>query len=103
MNMIISMTTMIHSTMSPVLEYSPYIPQQIDIENNIEKNILNKLETNVVSKLNQQLEIMVIRLNSNTAEIEKLKNEFKNTIKFKISDSIICIILFIIIYIKVYT
>ena len=59
------MTTM-NQTMNPMmpkLEYSTYIPQQVDIENNIQQKIQNSLTTER-EHFNEEVKVLKNRMNS---------------------------------------
>ena len=88
--------------MMPKLEYSTYIPQQVDIENNIQKNIQNSLDTER-EHFNEEVKILKNRMNSLDGRMEKMEKSFNINIKFRLSDSLVGIVLFIIIYVKVYS
>ena len=88
--------------MMPKLEYSTYIPQQVDIENNIQKNIQNSLDTER-EHFNEEVKVLKNRMNSLDGRMEKMEKSFNINIKFRLSDSLVGIVLFIIIYVKVYS
>ena len=88
--------------MMPKLEYSTYIPQQLDIENNIQKNIQNSLDTER-EHFNEEVKVLKNRMNSLDGRMEKMEKSFNINIKFRLSDSLVGIVLFIIIYVKVYS
>lgn len=76
--------------MTQNLEYSPYIPQSVDIENNV-----SELDEKI-----SQLDKRIITLNEH---LTKMQEQFDTNVKFRCSDSIVGIVLFIVIYVKVYT
>ena len=89
---------MIQNTINP-LQYSTYVPQQVDIENNIEIRINNKF----IVALERDITKLQTRLDSNDAQMGKLKKEFHDNVKLKMIDCIVGIVLFVVIYVKVYT
>jgi hypothetical protein len=74
------------------LTYSTYVPQQVDIENNVYNHIL---ET--------ELKLYDVRLKTMEERIEKIKEEFNTTIKIRFCDGIIGTVLLVVIYVKVYS
>lgn len=94
------MTTI--NPMFPKLEYSTYVPQQVDIENNVQ----TKIESNFNSNFdNYTVEIKKLhdRMNTQEQKMDKLQDEFYSTIKIRCCDGIIGIVLIIVIYVKVYS
>jgi hypothetical protein len=89
---------MIQTTVNPI-QYSTYIPQQDDIENNIEIRIKNKFITDIEENITK----IHSRLNNNDEQMEKLKKKFYETVQIKLIDTIVSIVLFVVIYVKVYT
>ena len=79
--------------MTQNLEYSPYIPQSVDIENNVMVSV-SELDEKI-----SQLDKRIITLNE---RFTKMQEQFDTNIKFRCSDSIVSIVLFIVIYVKVY-
>ena len=94
------MTTM--NPMMPKLEYSTYIPQQADIENNIQQNIQNSLTTER-DHFNEEVKILKNKMNSLDRKMEELETNFYSNIKCRLCDSLVGIVLFIVIYVKVYS
>ena len=94
------MTTM--NPMMPKLEYSTYIPQQVDIENNIQQNIQNSLTTER-DHFNEEVKILKNKMNSLDRKMEELETNFYSNIKCRLCDSLVGIVLFIVIYVKVYS
>lgn len=89
---------MIQNTMTQNLVYTPYIPQSVDIENNIKKDVMVS-----VSRLDEKISQLDKRLTTMNEHLTKMQKEFNTTIKLKTYDCIISIVLFIVIYVKVYT
>lgn len=83
----------IHPTTT--LGYSPYVPQQVDIENNIQEKIEHTFVTEI-SRLDAKIDLQ-------TQKMDKLIKEFHDAIRYRVCDSMISIILFIVIYVKVYS
>jgi hypothetical protein len=94
------MTTM--NQIIPKLEYSTYIPQQADIENNIQQNIQISL-TSERNNFNEEVKILKNRMNSLDKKMEEIEKNFYSNIKCRLLDSVLGIVLFIIIYVKVYS
>jgi len=89
------------TTKNPIHEYSVYIPQQTDIENNIKTSI--SLE---IQDLQTKIDVLANKLSKNEEEIKKLYTEICSVINMKLCDcccNIGFIVLFIVIYIKVYS
>ena len=89
------------TTKNPILDYSVYIPQQTDIENNIKTSISIEIQD-----LQTKIDVLANKLSKNDEEIKKLYTEICSTINMKSCDcccNIGFIVLFIIIYIKVYS
>lgn len=84
--------------MTQNLEYSPYIPQSVDIESNIKNHVMVS-ESKSDEKINQ-LDKKIVTMNEH---LTKMQEQFDTHIKFRCSDSIVGIVLFIVIYVKVYT
>ena len=84
------------------LEYSMYIPQQVDIENNIQQNIQNSLTTER-DHFNEEVKVLKNRMKSLNEKMEQLEASFYSNIKCRLCDSLIGIVLFIVIYVKVYS
>lgn len=89
---------MIQNPMTQNLEYSPYIPESVDIESNIKNHVMVS-----VSKLDEKISQLDKRIITLDERLTKMQEEFNTTIKFKSCDCIISIVLFIVIYVKVYT
>lgn len=81
------------------LTYSTYVPQQIDIENNVYNHILE----NIQREFDAELKLYDVRLKTMEERIEKIKDEFNATIKIRVCDGIVGIILMVVIYVKVYS
>jgi hypothetical protein len=89
------------TTKNPILDYSVYIPQQTDIENNIKTSI--SLE---IHDLETKINLCADRLSKNDEEIKKIYMDIYTAVNVKICDcccNIGFIVLFIIIYMKVYS
>ncbi len=84
--------------MTQILAYTPYIPESVDIENNIKKDVMVS-----VNELDEKINQLDKRLTTMNELITKMQEQFDTTIKFRCSDSIVGIVLFIVIYVKVYT
>jgi hypothetical protein len=84
------------------LEYSTYIPQQADIENNIQQNIKDSLTTER-NHFDEEVKILKNRMNSMDRKMEEIEANFYSNIKCRLCDSLVGIVLFIIIYVKVYS
>jgi len=89
------------TTMMP-MEYSTYIPQQSDIENNVQQNIQNSL-TNERNHFNEEVKILKNKMNSLDKRMEEIEVSFYSNIKCRLCDSLVGIVLFIVIYVKVYS
>lgn len=88
---------MIQNQMTQNLEYSPYIPQSVDIENNIKNDVMVS-----VSELDEKISQLDKRIITLNERFTKMQEQFDTNIKFRCSDSIVGIVLFIVIYVKVY-
>lgn len=88
----------VHNPIIP-LTYSTYVPQQVDIENNVYNHILE----NIKQDFNTELKLYDVRLKTMEERIEKIKEEFNTTIKIRFCDGIIGIVLMVVIYVKVYS
>jgi len=78
------------------LVYSPFIPHNQDTENRF--GVLIHDMTDI--KLN--IKNLHVRLNTIDEKFEKIKEEFYKTIKIRLCDGLIGIILCIVIYVKVF-
>jgi hypothetical protein len=78
------------------LVYSPFIPHNQDTENRFGVLIddMTDIKLNIIN--------LHVRLNTIDEKIEKLKKEFYETIKYRLCDCCINIVLLIVIYIKVF-
>jgi len=93
-----------HTVTNPILTYTPYVPYQSDIENNITEKIKQDLRYEFQEEMQNALDELYSKKMKNWQEqFEKIKKEFYETIKFRLCDSVIGIILFVIIYVKVFT
>ena len=97
-------------TQITTIEYSPYIPQQDSIDDignsqeyDIEKNILYKLETRVIVKLNETILQIHNRLNKNNEEIKKLNITVIVILKYIVIGCVISTGLFIYLYARVFS
>lgn len=84
--------------MAQIFAYTPYIPESVDIENNIKNHVMVS-ESKSDEKISQ-LDKRIITMNE---RLTKMQEEFDINIKFKSCDCIVGIVLFIVIYVKVYT
>lgn len=94
--------TTVSSPIHPILNYSPYVPQQADIENNIQE----KIEHTFVTKYTlatTEISRLDTRINLQTQQLDKLIKEFHAAVQYRLCDSMISIILFVVIYVKVYS
>lgn len=97
-------------TQITTIEYSPYIPQQDSIDDignsqeyDIEKNILYKLETRVIVKLNETILQIHNRLNKNNEDIKKLNITSVVILKYIVIGCVISTGLFIYLYARVFS
>ena len=84
--------------MTQILAYTPYIPESVDIENNIKKDVMVS-----VNELDEKINQLDKRLTTMNELITKMQEQFDTTIKIRCCDGIIGIVLVIVIYVKVYT
>jgi TolA-binding protein len=89
---------MIQHPMTQILAYTPYIPESVDIENNIKKDVMVS-----VNELDEKINQLDKRITTMNERITKMQEQFNTTIKFKSCDCIVGVVLFIVIYVKVYT
>ena len=89
---------MIQNPMTQILAYTPYIPESVDIENNIKNHVMVS-----VSELDEKISQLDKRITTMNERLTKMQEQFDSNIKFRCCDCIIGIVLFIVIYVKVYT
>lgn len=94
--------TTVSSPIHPILNYSPYVTQQTDIENNIQEKIERTFVTDI-SRLDDKINLQTQKMELQTQKMDKLIKEFHDAIKYRLCDSMISIILFVVIYVKVYS
>ena len=92
----------VHNPIIP-LTYSTYVPQQVDIENNVYNHILETELKQYDVRLKTDLKQYDVRLKTMEKSFEKIKEEFNTTIKIRFCDGIIGIVLMVVIYVKVYS